>query len=155
MFACVHMYIYIYTYIHYITLHYITLHYITLHYITLHYITLHYITLHYITLHYITLHYIHTYCYGADPSDRQTESETRSRNPHCKRTSSGLTFHDTNQLKRTHSKETTLYPGLSAFQAGPGGPSYILATLLGTGPRFGKAWSNPKPWSAFMCFQFS
>ena len=44
---------------------------------------------------------------------------------------------------------TTTYPGLSAFQAGPGGPSYILATLLGTGPRFGKAWSNPKPWSAF------
>jgi hypothetical protein len=37
--------IYIYAYIHYITLHYTILHYITLHYITLHYTTLYYITL--------------------------------------------------------------------------------------------------------------
>ena len=36
-----HIYIYTYTYIHYITLHYITWHYFTIHYITLHYITLH------------------------------------------------------------------------------------------------------------------
>jgi hypothetical protein len=59
-------YIYIYTYIHYITSHHITLHYITSHHITLHYITLHYIALHYITSHYITLHtyiYIYTYIY--------------------------------------------------------------------------------------------
>ena len=32
--------------------------------------------------------------------------------------------------------------------AGPGGPSYIRATLLGTGPRLGKAWSKPMPWRA-------
>ena len=65
-----HMYIYVYTYIHNITLHSIPLHYIPLH-VWLHYmyiyitciitciITLHYNTLQYITLHYIP--YIHTY----------------------------------------------------------------------------------------------
>ena len=79
------IYMYIHTYIHYITSHHITLHHITSHHITLHYITyrhtdiqtyrhtdiqtyiltLHYIALHYSTLHYITIHtyihYIHTY----------------------------------------------------------------------------------------------
>ena len=58
-YICNIIYIYIPTYLHYITLHYITLHYITLHYTTLHYTTLHYITLHYITLH----TYIHIYIY--------------------------------------------------------------------------------------------
>ena len=63
--AMINKYIYIYlcTYIHYITLDHITLHYMTWHFITLHYVTLHYTTLHYITLHYVTLrcvalHYI-------------------------------------------------------------------------------------------------